>query len=246
MNLKTGLKSYFDRSSSLLYSFLLVLPIFLLYELLISIGQPGDAQIRISVDIWMKSLLQLTGFNVVHATFILVAIVGVIVVFVERKRLKTIESSTFLWMHVESIVYALLMASMVGYVISGLFDLSAFQSDSNSVVQSLSFLDQFALSLGAGLYEELFFRVILVGLLYFLLKAFIAKEWLAAAFAAIIGALIFSGVHYIGDMGDVFTWRSFSFRALAGLTLNALYVWRGFGIAAATHAWYDLWVLLII
>lgn len=246
MKIKESFKTYLDQSSSLLYSFLMVLPIFLLYELLILVGQPGEAQIRISVDIWLKSLLALTGFNVVHATFILVAIIGVIVIFLERKRLKSIQTKTFFWMHVESIIYALLMATLVGYVVSGLFDMISAQADIEGSITPLSLINRFALSLGAGLYEELFFRVVLVGFLYFMLRSFIAKEWIAAGIAAIVGALLFSGVHYVGAMGDIFTLRSFTFRALAGLTLNALYISRGFGVAAATHAWYDLLVLIIL
>lgn len=242
MAIKVLPKIYLERSSSLLYSYLVVLPLFLLYELLIYLGQPSDQQVRISVDVWLKSLINLTGFDLLTTTFLLVLTIGVVIIFMERKRLKEVQLATFLWMHVESIAYAIIMAIGVGFVIQGLFGLL----QSNSEITTLSFIDQFALSLGAGLYEELFFRVILVGALFFFLKALFAKEWMAALIAAIIGALIFSAVHYVGNMGDVFTWQSFAFRALAGLVLNALYVLRGFGIAATTHAWYDVIVLLIL
>lgn len=235
-------KAYLERSSSLLYAYLVVLPLFLLYELLIYIAQPSDQQVRISVDVWLKSLLNLAGFDLLTATFLLVIAIGLVILYMERKRLKHIQAITFLWMHVESIVYAVIMALGVGFVIQGLFGML----QANAEMSSLSFIDQFALSLGAGLYEELFFRVILVGILFFFLKAFIAKEWLAAFTAALIGAILFSAVHYIGNMADVFTWQSFAFRALAGLVLNAIYVLRGFGIAATTHAWYDVIVLLIL
>lgn len=242
MSIKVLPKAYLERSSSLLYSYLVVLPLFLLYELLIYVAQPSDQQVRISVDVWLKSLINLAGFDVLTATFLLVIAIGMVIIYMERKRLKEIKAITFLWMHVESVVYAVIMALGVGFVIQGLFGML----QANAEMASLSFIDQFALSLGAGLYEELFFRVILVGILFFFLKALIAKEWLAAFVAAIIGAILFSAVHYIGNMGDIFTWQSFAFRALAGLVLNALYVLRGFGIAATTHAWYDVIVLLIL
>jgi membrane protease YdiL (CAAX protease family) len=242
MAIKVLPKVYLERSSSLLYSYIVVLPLFLLYELLIYIGQPSDQQVRISVDIWLKSLISHTGFDLLTVTFLLVLVIGLVILIMERKRLKELHLSTFLWMHVESIIYAMIMAAGVGFVIQGLFGLLQGGAEATS----LSLVDQFALSLGAGLYEELFFRVILVGLLYFFFKAFFAKEWVAAIISAVIGALIFSAVHYMGNMGDVFTWHSFAFRALAGLVLNGLYVLRGFGIAATTHAWYDVIVLLIL
>jgi len=213
----------------------------MLYEGLIYVAQPGDYKVRISVDAWMKNLLSWTGFDVITATFALVFAIGIVVLIVERKRLKDLNWGTFLWMHAESIVYAIAMAASVSYVVSQLFSMQAVSGEPHT----LSIIDQFALSLGAGLYEELFFRVILVGLLFMVFKRTFRQLWVAAAVAAVIGALIFSAVHYVGNMGDAFTWSSFAFRALAGLVLNGLYVWRGFGIAVCTHAWYDLFVLLL-
>lgn len=231
-------RAYLNQSSSLLYSYLIVLPLFLLYEGLIAISQPAEAQVRIAVDIWLKSLISMAGFDIISVTFGLVLAIGFVVLFLERKKLGSIKLSTFGWMHIESIAYAIIMAISVSYVVASLFSLQTGGS-------GLSPIDRFALSLGAGLYEELFFRVILVGLLFALFRRFFKHAWVAAALAAIIGALIFSWVHYIGDLGDTFTMQSFIFRALAGLVLNALYVWRGFGIAVCTHAWYDVFVLFL-
>lgn len=231
-------RTYLNQSSSLLYSYLIVLPLFLLYEGLIAISQPAEAQVRIAVDIWLKSLISMAGFDIISVTFGLVLAIGFVVLFLERKKLGSIKLSTFGWMHIESIAYAIIMAISVSYVVASLFSLQTGGS-------GLSPIDRFALSLGAGLYEELFFRVILVGLLFALFRRLFKHAWVAAAIAAIIGALIFSWVHYIGDLGDSFTMQSFIFRALAGLVLNALYVWRGFGIAVCTHAWYDVFVMFL-
>jgi hypothetical protein len=58
---------------------------------------------------------------------------------------------------------------------------------------------------------------------------------------AIIGsALIFSAFHYVGPYGDQLTLGSFTFRAVAGVLLSGIYVARGFGIVAWTHAIYDI------
>ena len=64
--------------------------------------------------------------------------------------------------------------------------------------------------------------------------------------AIVLSALLFSLVHYVGSMGDPFTLSSFLYRFIFGLLLNGIYVWRGFGIAAWTHALYDLMVLFIL
>jgi hypothetical protein len=99
---------------------------------------------------------------------------------------------------------------------------------------------QVALSIGAGIYEELLFRVIIVGGLYGLFRVVLGFKTAAYILAAVLGAFLFSGIHYLGPLGDAFTLPSFSFRFLFGLALNILYLVRGFGIAAWTHALYDI------
>jgi hypothetical protein len=69
--------------------------------------------------------------------------------------------------------------------------------------------------------------------------------WGAAAsgiFATLLGALVFSAFHYIGPYGDVLELRSFAFRAIAGVLFSGLYLVRGFGITAWTHALYDVFL----
>ena len=85
------------------------------------------------------------------------------------------------------------------------------------------------LSLGAGLYEELLFRVLLVSALAAGARAvfgFGVKG--AGVFATLVGALIFSAFHYIGPFGDPFSLTSFTFRAISGVAFSALYLLRGF------------------
>jgi hypothetical protein len=55
-----------------------------------------------------------------------------------------------------------------------------------------------------------------------------------------VGALVFSLFHYIGPYGDPFQIPSFTFRAIAGVLFSGLYLLRGFGITAWTHALYDV------
>jgi len=101
------------------------------------------------------------------------------------------------------------------------------------------------LSLGAGIYEELLFRVVLVGLLAWAAKKVLGwRPLVAGIVATVVGALIFSAFHYIGPYGDHFDVYSFVFRTIAGLFFSGLYLLRGFGITAWTHALYDILLLL--
>jgi hypothetical protein len=60
----------------------------------------------------------------------------------------------------------------------------------------------------------------------------------------VLSSLLFSAAHYIGPYGDAFDWLTAFFRFLAGAFFAVLFIFRGFGIAAGTHALYDVLVFL--
>ena len=105
-------------------------------------------------------------------------------------------------------------------------------------------LERLTLSIGAGLYEELLFRVVIVALLANGFRLLGIGRVPAGIVATVLGALLFSAFHYIGPLGERLELQSFVFRAIAGLAFSALYLVRGFGITAWTHALYDVAVLL--
>ena len=104
------------------------------------------------------------------------------------------------------------------------------------------------MSLGAGVYEELVFRVGLYGLgaalLLFLFNVTSALRKLVFRLVwAVAAALVFSAWHYVGELGDPFDLLTFAFRGVCGLIFTLIYQFRGFAPAVWTHALYDLWVL---
>lgn len=233
------LKTYFQSTHSLLYSYLISLPLLLLYEILIFISQPDSAQVvRISVDVWIKTLFSQFGKDVLSITLIFVALLGIFILYRERNKLNTLKPSYFFAMLIEASTYAFLLALVISQTVSSLLHILQV-----TPAGSLSTLQQIALSLGAGLYEELFFRVFLVSVLMFLFNYLFDKKWMTVTVAVVLAAVIFSMVHYVGELGDPFTLGSFLFRFLFGLALNGIYVWRGFGMAAWTHALYDMMVV---
>lgn len=234
--------SYIKETNTLLYSYLLSLPLLLLYEFLIIFSQPGQNFIvRISVDSWIKSLFTYFGLDALSITLFIAALAGLGILYRDRKKLAGVKKRYFFYMTLESMVYAILLAFTISFVVQ-----SVLLLDANTYLKEMSKLQLFALSLGAGLYEELFFRVILISVLVFLITRFFSKKWLAYMVSALIAAFLFSAVHYIGEFGDPFTIGSFLFRFLFGLALNGIYVLRGFGTAAWTHALYDLLVIFML
>jgi len=233
------MKNYLRQTNGLLYSYLISIPLLLLYEILILISQPQGNIARISVDVWFKSFFTYFGLNAISTTLIVAAFIGGIIVYKKRTELKSVRKNYLLLMIGEATLYAILVALIVSNVV----DFILLQS-ANGLTDDFNKLQLIALSLGAGLYEELFFRVILVSFLIFIFQKIFKNKSYASGVAIVVAALIFSGVHYVGDFADLWLLSSFLFRFLFGLALNLIYVIRGFGMAAWTHAIYDLIVVI--
>jgi membrane protease YdiL (CAAX protease family) len=236
---------YWNATRTATYGFLAALPLFALYEsLILFVNTDPSSQIRVGADLWVKQLMAVFGGTGLFALGIPVLLIGIWVFVRERKQRPPIRADWFGWLIGESTVYAVVVALLVSTVVGLIFAISPGISPLMAqVTNSLSTSMMLVLSIGAGLYEELIFRVVLVGGLFWLLNKTMAKSWMAYALAAILGALLFSAVHYIGALGDPFTLASFTFRFLFGLALNAIFLARGFGVAAWTHAIYDVLVV---
>lgn len=231
----------------------LTLPIFLVYHLaVVFLG------IQNATDIVTGTLLSLSAGD--KTRYLLATLcIGVIFAgtFALLGRGQAFRPRKFIQILVEGTVYAFLMAMVANYVVGSLFASAATIRDESRFVG-------FIMSLGAGFYEELTFRVLLFGLGAKLLvwlfggqRVLLAgtRPSAASGFSlrslavmtgwAIVCSLIFSGVHYVGPMSDDFALTSFTFRAVLGLLLTLIFVLRGFAAAVWTHAIYDVWVLVL-
>ncbi|NBC17115.1 MAG: CPBP family intramembrane metalloprotease [Bacteroidetes bacterium] len=239
-------QAYHRVSRTATYGFLAALPLLLLYEVMILIANTGQTYgVRISAEIWIKRVLASIGLVGIHVLTIIVVLVGVAIFFYERRKDIPIRSQYFGWIVAESAVYAVVVAFLVSTVVGVIFAAAPVRVELLIPPQlaEQSLWTRLALSIGAGIYEELVFRVLLVGGLYLALKHALPQVRYAYVLAAVVGALLFSGVHYVGALGDAFTVGSFMFRFLFGLALNVIFLARGFGVAAWTHALYDVMIV---
>ena len=129
---------------------------------------------------------------------------------------------------------------------------SHLRSDSWSGVQSESLLANIVTGIGAGIYEELIFRLILMCLLMVLLQDLMGISHSGSiTLSVLISAALFSAHHYVifvnGQLtsSSPFSGREFGFRTIAGIYFAGLFAIRGFGITAGTHAFYDIMATLI-
>lgn len=101
--------------------------------------------------------------------------------------------------------------------------------------------------IGAGIYEELVFRLMLICLLMLLFQDLLRLPHKNAIFLSVlISAALFSAHHHIDFLSgrpneaDPFNATEFIFRTIAGIYFAALFAIRGFGITAGTHAFYNV------
>ena len=232
----TGWRTYHRATRSATYGFLSALPLFALYETMIVLANVDATRpVRVEAGMWIKELLMMTGASGGLVLAMLVVGGGGTAYLLDRHRDVPLRSRYFAGLVGESAAYAIGVALAVSSAVGVLF--AAIPPPDGAL------WTQLALSVGAGLYEELVFRVLLVGgLAHFLRRAVESDSW-AYVLAALVGAALFSLVHYVGPLGDPFALPSFAFRFLFGLALNALFLARGFGVAAWTHALYDVMVV---
>ncbi len=103
-------------------------------------------------------------------------------------------------------------------------------------------LSQIITYVGAGIYEEVLFRLFLITGLVALLKYCFVPALAAMPLAVVGSALLFAGAHHFGEFGEPMDPYRFLYRTTAGLYFALLFWWRGFGIAVGAHAVYDVLV----
>ena len=104
--------------------------------------------------------------------------------------------------------------------------------------------DKLYLAIGAGIFEEIIFRLLPIGLIsYLMLKVFKLDKISIFIPLILISSFIFSGFHYIGSFGENFNWSTFLLRFSAGCYLGILFTFRGFGICVISHIIYDFIII---
>lgn len=216
-----------------LSSAILVFPLFLLYQLGILSGRGQNG-----VDIVTRSLIELSRRDLDNYLLLLgclVVVYGAILVILRSRG--TFDPRQFLPVVLESAFYALVMGSLIVFVMSEFLGVSP-----GLAIGARSPMDVLVISAGAGFHEELMFRVLLMGGLAWLLTGLTGprRAWLVAL---VISSFAFALAHHIGPMGEPFSYNAFVYRTLAGVFFATVYQLRGFAVAAWSHALYDVYVL---
>jgi membrane protease YdiL (CAAX protease family) len=224
---------------------LFVLPLLGVYEAgVLAQGNAGPPELlRNGADLWLRGLLAALGLSPLFAApLVLLALLLAWAWWRRRDRPRELFG---VWVGTlcESVVFAValwLLSQGLIPLLNGLHVyLNAAADGDPAVTDLISFL-------GAGIYEETLFRLVLFSGLLGLLELLEFPRWGAAALAGLLSALLFSLAHHVGPCAEAFEPYVFLFRTLAGLYFAALYRLRGFGVAVGAHAGYDVLVGLLL
>ncbi len=232
----SGVGGYFVSTRSGLVSAAVTIPLLLLYNLGLLV--PGNREMN-AADLLSfavaaggpKVFLAVNGVLLVTS----LVLIGVLV----RKGL--FRPGHWLLLGLEGLLYGLLLGQGVVWVLGKAHVLAVAGAPQRGILQVLS------LSAGAGYWEELVFRLLLVGGPIALAGRIAKGRPLAArvvtgCLAVTVSSFLFSLAHYIGS--ESFDPYSFWYRALSGYVFAAIFLTRGFGVAAYTHFLYDVIVML--
>jgi len=231
-------ESYWSISRQPLTSLIFISPLLLVYEAgLIVLGPHA---VRNGAEAWLRYLLDAIGFGqyFLLPALTLSALLGWHHTTHQPWR---IPRGVFWGMAVESVLLAACLR--------GILQLQGLLLQVNGpAVDSSHPLIQFVKTgisyLGAGIYEELLFRMLLLSLAVWALRWLRVPHAVQWLLAVLVTSLLFSAAHYVGGR-EAIAWFSFSFRFIAGVFFATLYLYRGFGIAAGAHAGYDILVGLM-
>lgn len=226
--------AYWVESRRPLASLVFVAPLLVVYEAGVLVLGPGA--VRNGADAWLRELLKALGFGQYFLLPILTVCILLGWQYTTRQPWRL--SRGLLWgMTGECILLALclwLLLQLQGILfptVTGAIRMS-FSSTVGNVISYL----------GAGIYEELLFRLILLMPVAWGFKRLGVNPRSSMVLAVLLTSLLFAAAHYVGPHGEKLLPFTFMFRFLAGVFFSVLFVCRGFGIAAGTHCGYDILV----
>ena len=144
--------SYWNLSKNIYYSILFLFPMFFLYELMCWLQFFGsEYQIRNGADVFLRQLFIIFGdYSELVYSFILL-IIFLLIMYFNRNIIKKgrLRISYLLFMLFESLFWCAIFIILIGFSEKILF----------SIMHRNVVPEQFYLSIGAGIWEEILFRV---------------------------------------------------------------------------------------
>jgi len=235
--------TYWEVTREPRYSLVFVLPMIIIYQVgvvILAHSSGGEFELRNVADVLVQRVVGPLGLPGHLASGAVV--IGVLFAWhAARGRGWRLRTGYVLGMAVESLLYALVLILTYQVVAVRLRNALLASGD-----RFQSVAEQLVLGIGAGVYEEFLFRLVLIGCIGYLLRRLGAGRRSSMAVASLVAAAAFASFHVLGQEGmDALQPVRFAFRTFAGLLFAGFFYVRGFGITAGTHACYNVTTVLL-
>jgi hypothetical protein len=282
-NIALAAKSgYFVRTARAVYALVFLLPVIVIYEALVFLVNPqllsepvSNVRGAVVSFVWVQNFLYYLGMDMKAAWLFAPVVVIVILLILQLASRQSwkVRFRDFPVMAGECLIFAipLVILSLVlnrgpsqqqaavnnfNTVITCSTDSSGISEESQAgqmVSNSQEIYISLLTGIGAGIYEELIFRLILISLSMIFLETILGIRHIRAVIiSVIISSVLFSLHHHFVFLNgqftrtaDIFTMTRFTFRTVAGVFFAIIFAVRGFGIAAGAHAFYDIIATLL-
>lgn len=227
---------YWAESRRPLVSLVFVAPLLVLYEGGVLLLGPGA--LRNGADVWLRQLLD--GIGLGQYFLLPLVTVGLLLAWhhVTHQPWR-VSTPVLVGMAGECAVLAVAL-SWLGHLIARVLPLPAHAIHFAAVPAGL--FERLIGFCGAGFYEEVLFRLLLLPAAAAAFRSLGGKPIASDILAIVATSLVFAAAHHVGAHGDPWELSTFVFRFCAGAFFAGLFAIRGFGIAAGTHAVYDIFV----
>lgn len=213
-------------------SLVLVVPLLFAYE----IGVLFSANVN-GADLVTRSVFAACDHRrAVYLTVHAAAAVGFLLWLRRSRRAEALELGIVGPVILEAAIYALTLGAAISLIVHQLLGLGVQLGASGSAVVA---------ALGAGVHEELVFRLGMFLGGAALLRHVGTAPRMAWAIAFAVSALAFAAAHHLGAGGDPWHADLFAFRVLAGGAFALIAWYRSFAHAVYAHVLYDLYVAVI-
>lgn len=218
----------------------LMLPLLLAYEIgVLWLGGPKPEMLRNGADAWLRAALASFGLNPIMMAPALIAVVFALWSWRRRHDKPDAMFGVCSGMLLECFLFALALWGLSHGFAPFLQRLGVPLATAPTPDPVLGRIITFV---GAGIYEEVLFRLILFAGLSKLLQLALLPKWASIPAAAIVSAVLFAAAHHVGPYGERMDSYVFLFRMMAGVFFALVFQFRGFGVAAGSHACYDVLV----
>jgi membrane protease YdiL (CAAX protease family) len=203
-------------------SLVLIFPLLLAYEIgVLFAGRVNGA------DLVTRTVYAAAGSRTTYLALYAIIAVGFLLWIRHTRRWHTLRLDVAGPVILEAALYALTLGALVTLIIDRLLGLGLTVP---SVISAL----------GAGVHEELVFRLALIAGLVALARRLGPRFSVALAIAG--SSLLFAAAHHLGAHGEPWTVHAFAFRAVAGAAFGAMFWFRSLAHAVYAHVLYDVLV----